>query len=241
MRKESKLAIVLLCVPTLYAQKSVWSGVYTSGQAMRGEAVYGTRCAKCHEGADVDGPPLTGDPFLDRWREDTLASLYNFIKEKMPQDNPGKLSPKEYVDVLTYVLNANHMPSGNQELTAEAIPATLFVGQDGPKPLPANALVKAVGCLTQDTNRAWNLAGVGELARVRSADEATPAELAEATSRHLGTQTFQLRNLAELAPGFSADANQGHRVMVKGVLARRGDAPRINVLSAGSVAGDCKP
>jgi mono/diheme cytochrome c family protein len=241
MRKESKLAIVLLCVPTLYAQKSVWSGVYTAGQAMRGEAVYGARCAKCHEGADVDGPPLTGDPFLDRWREDTLATLLNFVKEKMPQDNPGKLTPKEYVDVLTYVLNANHIPAGAQELTADAIPAILLVGQDGPKPLPANALVKVVGCLAQDANHAWTLARAGDLARIRSADETTAAELAEATARPLGTQTFELPNLGELAPAFAADANQGHKVMVKGVLARRGNASRINVLSAGSIAGDCKP
>jgi mono/diheme cytochrome c family protein len=239
MRRESKLAVAVLCATTLYAQKNVWSGVYTSGQAMRGEAVYGARCAKCHEGADVDGPPLTGDPFLDRWREDTLSSLFNFMKEKMPQDNPGKLTQKEYVDVLTYLLNANHIPAGSQELTAEAIPSTLLVGQDGPKPLPANALVKVVGCLAQDANHAWTLARAGDLARVRAADETTAAELTEATGKALGTQTFELPNLAELAPGFSADANQGHKVMVKGVLAKRRNTARINVLSAGSIAGDC--
>jgi hypothetical protein len=225
----------------LFAQKNILSGVYTAGQAMRGEAVYGTRCAKCHEGADVDGPPLTGTPFLDRWREDTLASLFNFIREKMPQDNPGKLALKEYVDVLTYLLNANHIPAGGQELTAEAMPSILLVGPDGPKPLPANALIKVVGCLAQDASHAWTLTRAGDLARIRSADETTAAELAEAASRPLGTQKFDLPNLAELAPAFSADANQGHKVMVKGVLARRGNASRINVLSAGSIAGDCKP
>jgi mono/diheme cytochrome c family protein len=247
MPKESKIALALFCAlapATMVAQtaKSVWSGVFTAGQATRGEAVYGAKCAKCHEGADVDGPPLTGDPFLDRWREDTLSSLFGFIKEKMPQDNSGKLAQKEYVDVLAYLLSANHIPPGGAlDLTAEAMSSTLLVGQDGPKPLPANALVKAVGCLVQGENPAWTLARAGDLARVRTADETTAVELAESTGKPLGTQIFELPNLAELAPVFSADANQGHKVMVKGVLARRGNATRINVLSAGSIAGDCKP
>jgi hypothetical protein len=240
-RPPHKLLVLLLLLPcTMSAQKSVWTGVFTAGQAIRGEAVYGAKCAKCHEGADVDGPPLTGDPFLDRWREDTLSSLFGFIKEKMPQDNPGKLAPKEYVDVLAYLLSANHIPpGGTAELTTETIPSTLLVGQDGPKPLPANALVKVVGCLAQDAKQAWTLARAGDPARIRSADETTAAELAESAAKPLGTQTFELPNLAELAPAFSADANGGHKVMVKGVLARRGNATRINVLSAGSVSGDC--
>src|SRR5512142_971177 len=104
MQTRNRIALVLLCgiaPPTTLAQngKSVWTGVFTAAQASRGEAVFGAKCAKCHEGADVDGPPLTGDPFIDRWREDTLDSLYSFIKEKTPQDTPGKLEPKQYVDV----------------------------------------------------------------------------------------------------------------------------------------------
>lgn len=219
--------------------KSVWSGVFTAAQASRGEAVFGAKCAQCHEGADVDGPPLTGDPFIDRWREDTLDSLYGFIKDQMPQDAPGKLDPKQYVDVLAYLLSANHMPPGNQELTAEIIPLTLLVGIDGPKPLPTNALVKVVGCLTQDGSGGWAVLRAGDPARVHSANETTAAELAASTSKALGTLTFELPNLADLGPAFVAEANPGHKVMVKGVLGRRGNATRINVLSAGSIAADC--
>jgi len=139
--QTNKIAVFVLCglAPhVLVAQnvKSVWSGVFTAAQASRGEAVFGAKCAKCHEGADVDGPPLTGDPFIDRWREDTLDSLYGFIKDKMPQDTPGKLEPKQYVDVLSYLLSENHLPPGSQELTAETIPFTQLVASDGPKPLP---------------------------------------------------------------------------------------------------------
>src|SRR5690242_17344305 len=162
MQTRNRIVLVLLCglaSRMLLAQsvKSVWSGVFTAAQASRGEAVFGAKCAKCHEGADVDGPPLTGDPFIDRWREDTLDSLYGFIKDKMPQDTPGKLEPKQYVDVLTYLLSENHIPAGSQELTAETIPSTLLVAIDGPKPLPVNSLVKVVGCLAQDGSRGWAL------------------------------------------------------------------------------------
>jgi cytochrome c553 len=243
MRNGNRVEFVfLLCVlapGTMLAQKSVWTGVFTAGQAMSGEAVYATKCASCHEGADVDGPPLTGIPFIDRWREDSLSGLFDFIKEKMPQDNPGKLAPKQYVDVLAYLLSANQIPAGTQELTEATIPSTLLVGQEGPKPLPANALVKVVGCLAQNSGHAWVLTRAGDLARVRAADEITAAELSSAVGKALGTQTFELPNLEELSDAFPAAANQGHKVMIKGVLGRRGDAMRINVLSAGSIATEC--
>ena len=215
-------------------------GVFTAEQAKRGEAVFGARCAKCHEGADVDGPPITGDPFLDRWREDRLDGLFNFIDENMPQDAPGKLQPKEYVDVLAYVLSQNQIPSGNQELTADAIPSLLLIGRDGPKPLPAKALVKAAGCLTQEAGRGWSLSNAADLARVRAANEITPAEVSAALNKPLGTQVFELPNLAEVS-AFQADSHRGHKVLIKGVFARRGIAARINVLAAQSVAVDCAP
>jgi hypothetical protein len=105
--------------------------------------------------------------------------------------------------------------------------------------LPANALVKVVGCLAQNSGHAWVLTRAGDLARVRAADEITAAELSSAVGKALGTQTFELPNLEELSDAFPAAANQGHKVMIKGVLGRRGDAMRINVLSAGSIATEC--
>ena len=244
MQTRNRIALILLfglAPHMLLAQnvKSVWSGVFTAAQSSRGEAVFGAKCAKCHEGADVDGPPLTGDPFIDRWREDTLDSLYGFIKDQMPRDTPGKLEPKQYVDVLTYLLSENHIPPGGQELTVENIPFTLLIGVDGPKPLPVNSLVKVVGCLAQDGSRGWTLQRAGDPARVHSANETTASELMASVSKALGTQTFELPNLAELGPAFVAEANQGHKLMVKGVLGRRGNATRINVLSAGSIAATC--
>src|SRR3954463_3140802 len=76
-------------VTQLNASRTVLDGVFTAAQAERGSAGFSEKCAPCHEGADVEGPPLTGTPFIERWREDTLDGLFEFIKTRMPQTAPG--------------------------------------------------------------------------------------------------------------------------------------------------------
>src|SRR4051812_45300858 len=85
-------------VAQLNGSRTVLDGVFTAAQADRGDAVYNEKCATCHEGADVDGPPLTGMPFVDRWREDTLDGLFEFITTRMPQTAPGSLPESTYLD-----------------------------------------------------------------------------------------------------------------------------------------------
>ncbi|HEX8812536.1 MAG TPA: cytochrome c, partial [Terracidiphilus sp.] len=115
----------LFLMPFAYAQsqadRTVLDGVFTEAQAGRGEMQFAMNCAKCHEGADVDGPPLTGDPFIDRWREDTLEGLFSFIRTRMPRDNPAKLSEAVYRDILAFLLAANDYPAGKSELGADSI------------------------------------------------------------------------------------------------------------------------
>ncbi len=94
--------------------RTVLDGVFTTAQAERGAGLYVTQCAACHEGADVDGPPLTGAPFVDRWREDTLASLFDFIKTEMPQQAPGSLSERQYLDIIAHLLHENDYPPGQR-------------------------------------------------------------------------------------------------------------------------------
>src|SRR4051794_11156762 len=61
------------------AVKTVWDGAYTEPQAVRGQQGYVEKCASCHgpdlEGTqgsavEVDGAPLIGPEFFERWRED---------------------------------------------------------------------------------------------------------------------------------------------------------------------------
>ena len=216
---------------------TVLDGVYSDAQAGRGAALYQARCAGCHDGADVDGPPLTGDPFIDRWREDSLASLFDFIRTNMPQDAPGKLDDAAYRDLLAYLLQANKYSSG-KELTPESLPAIDLVGHSGPQPLPTNAVIRATGCLSQGANNAWMLANAAEPKRTRAADHSTPEELASSAAASLGSQSFKLQNLEDL-PAFHGDALKGHKVLVKGVLIRQTGNDRINVGLIENLASAC--
>jgi len=218
--------------------RTVLDGVYTDAQARRGTEAYQTSCGKCHEGADVDGPPLSGDPFIDRWREDSLASLFAFIKANMPQDAPGKLADSAYRDIVAYLLQANMYPAGNQELTAEALGATELVGHNGRQPLPTNSMVRVVGCMEADSGGTWIITRAGEPGRTREPDHSTPEELRAAATKPLGMQSFRLQNLEDLT-AVHPDALKGQKVQAKGVLIRQPKNDRINVASLESVAASC--
>ena len=220
--------------------KTVLDGVFTAAQASRGEAAYATNCARCHEGADVDGPPLSGDPFIDRWREDRLSTLFAFIHTKMPQNAPGKLAETQYVDILAHLLEANGYSPGATELTLDALNDILLVGKSGPKPLPSNSIVRLSGCLASGGGGAWALANAGDPARSRQTEQ-TPDDLKEGATRPLGSGTYRLQNLDEVQPAFDADVNKGHRVLVKGVLVHQSAGDRINVTAISSLAPGCAP
>ncbi len=116
-------------------------------------------CAECHEeGGAADGPNLHGAGFLDRWREDSLDTLYTYIRKNMPEDSPGELSAPVYRDVLAYtLLSRSGIPAGNAELTDDVIRETVLVGPDGPRPVPTNTPVQMSGCFGPAPNDAWQL------------------------------------------------------------------------------------
>jgi quinoprotein glucose dehydrogenase len=102
--------------------RSVWDRVYTAEQAKRGQAAYSAQCAACH-GAVLDGidaaPALTGGGFLGRWDGVNLGDMVERIRVSMPLSNPGSLSRRQVVDVLSYILSANGVPAGDTELPPE--------------------------------------------------------------------------------------------------------------------------
>ena len=107
------------------ARQSVWDGVYTDDQARRGEAHYARSCESCH-GADLAGnpvdeiPALAWDAFLLHWNDRTIKDLFDSIKRSMPQDKPGSLNARAYVDVIAYILQMNKFPAGGKELGLNA-------------------------------------------------------------------------------------------------------------------------
>ncbi len=108
---------------------SVWDGVFTESQATRGQAVYPGACGICHgrrlNGAPEDPdmrstPPLARARFLRVWEGRSLATLFEYTRATMPEDNPNSLTDQEYVDVIAYMLTVGGMPAGAEELRPDA-------------------------------------------------------------------------------------------------------------------------
>jgi mono/diheme cytochrome c family protein len=112
------VVLILLCVwaaAAAQAERSVWDGVYTEGQAARGEKTFNAICAACHKPEDFTGPS-----FLSNWEASTVLDLFSLLQKTMPMDNPGSLRPEDYVDVIGYFFRVNAIPTGNDELDADA-------------------------------------------------------------------------------------------------------------------------
>jgi mono/diheme cytochrome c family protein len=105
------------------APKTTKDGIYTADQSARGEAVYKGKCASCH-GDDLTGggfaPALVGDPFFEQWSTKKLGDLSSQIKDTMPADKPGSLTPDDTADILAYVLKSNGCPAGTAPLSNDA-------------------------------------------------------------------------------------------------------------------------
>lgn len=209
-------------------------GIYTEQQAHAGEEQYEAICAACHEGDEPEAEPPKGAAFLEKWREAPVSFLYNFIHTNMPGDKPGTLSDEQYLDVVAYLLHANGYPAGNSELTAAKTRDILLVGPDGPKPLPANALVSAVGCLT-GSGDTWTLSSGTNPLRVRVSDETNPEELAVSRAAALGSASYTLRN----GEDFPSSKMTGHKVQVKGVLTKVANPFTLSLQSLESVGETC--
>lgn len=100
--------------PAEPATVSVYSGVYTTAQAQRGEEVQNRECASCHSSADWSHGRLLGG-----WTNQPAFALVEHIRQTMPMDSPGRLSMQQYTDIFAYVLRLNNIPAGDTELQAE--------------------------------------------------------------------------------------------------------------------------
>lgn len=102
---------------------SVWDGVYSEKQAERGAALYYHECSSCH-GDKLTGkesensPALTGEKFTSQWNGRTVGDMFRKILRKMPDDDPGTLSPQQSADLVAFILSFNKFPAGNAELPA---------------------------------------------------------------------------------------------------------------------------
>ena len=103
------------------APTSVWDGIYTEDQAMRGEPLYAEGCAECHghalEGAEMS-PPLVGSDFLWDWNGLTVGDLFERLRISMPDGKPKSMTNQEKADVLAFMFLMNEFPTGDSELAS---------------------------------------------------------------------------------------------------------------------------
>jgi cytochrome c len=97
----------------------------------RGQHLFEENCASCH-GASGEGAqkvprlvglaqgalPLEPRPWqrLRRTKFRTAADVAQFAMDYMPLDAPGSLPTQDYLDILTFILNANGIDLGERPL-----------------------------------------------------------------------------------------------------------------------------
>jgi len=216
-------------------RKSVWDGVYTTEQSARGKGEYEDNCAHCHSTGEA--PALGGDAFMRRWFNESLNALFTKIRTQMPQDAPGSLSEKSYVDVIAFLLATTGFPAGAAELTPtpELLEGLIIVEKEGGA-VPNFSLVQVVGCLTQGTDKAWILTNASEPVRAKDVGDSEPSELKGLEAKPLGTQTLRLLDF----PLLGRDKRRGHRVQAKGFLIRQSNRDdQINLSALQTLAETC--
>jgi mono/diheme cytochrome c family protein len=98
------------------------SGIYLEEQADRGASAFVVICSACHGDFDLLAPAFVAD-----WSGRSLRELYLKIKDTMPEDNRGVLTPAGTTEIMAYMLRAQGFPAGagplepNEERLAEIL------------------------------------------------------------------------------------------------------------------------
>ena len=123
-------ALVAVLSLTVYAQqrRSITDGVYSAGQAGRGQEIYKAQCAECH-GAAMEGTigsPLVGNDFLSNWSARPLTDIVDKIQKTMPFNRAGTLSRQQSIDLAAYILQAGKFPAGQAEMSDAMLAQVVF-------------------------------------------------------------------------------------------------------------------
>ena len=208
--------------------RTVWDGVYTDAQAARGTPAFSQSCSNCHTLASQGKGPLTGEKFWEGFSQRTVGDLLTFVRTNMPNGNGGSLPASTYNDLVALILKSNGFPGGMVELAPETIASVQIIPKDGPGELPANSLVRVVGCLARNGND-WVLTSATVPQRAERIGVGP-----EDASRPLGDRTTTLKFLLTRLDSFV-----GQRMSVTGWLIGAGGANGINVATANRVGDMC--
>lgn len=71
-------------------------------QADLGRRWFASSCAECHAVEDV-----ASDDFKAKWGGRTAFDLFDLIARTMPEESPGSLPRRAYVDIVAYLMQQN--------------------------------------------------------------------------------------------------------------------------------------
>ena len=82
------------------------------GDVARGQNVFNAVCFACHSRDLLGGraPPLTGSAFYKEWQGRDAKELLDFIRNRMPIDDPGVLSEAGARNVVAYIVAYANRP-----------------------------------------------------------------------------------------------------------------------------------
>jgi len=242
--------LVLMCLPALVmtrqagvaagqgdeSQGTIWKGVYTSAQADRGKTRFTAVCRRCHNddlGGSERGPALRGEQFMKNWETQELGRLFAKARDTMPPDSPSSLPDEDYVDLVTYILQANRFPTGHESLSLEKLDSIVITRRagEGLLEIPNFRLVRIIGCLAQGPDKNWILTNTGD--PVLASDQpSTASALQDAAAQPPGSHTFRLVSVN----AFNPEAHRGEKMEAKGLIYRAPSKDLINLISLEKVA-----
>lgn len=107
-------AVLLLAVPVAVEAQQALPPTYSDSQAVRGRQWFESVCQACHEIKDMTSPD-----FKVKWAGRTAFDLFEIISTTMPEEEPGTLTQRTYVDIVAYLMQLNGVPAGTTALSAE--------------------------------------------------------------------------------------------------------------------------
>ena len=113
------IPIVFVLAPALVSAQGdpadkAQAGTVSEVQVQRGQAAFRTVCSTCHTVQQ-----FVSSEFARTWSEKPVFDLFEQLRSTMPQDNPGKLTRQQYIDIVTYLLKSNGAASGDQEIAPD--------------------------------------------------------------------------------------------------------------------------
>ncbi len=103
---------LIVCANASADPRTINDVIYSRAQADAGEKLYQDHCLICHDKRYFR-------PVFKAWDGRSLDALFALMRASMPENNPGMLLDKEYVDILAYILSLGRYPAGDTELDDE--------------------------------------------------------------------------------------------------------------------------